>query len=138
VTIQRGAIRVAPVFFATGRDVILGKSEATLKLVAETLGKHDWIRKVRVEGHTDNRGKAGYNRALSLRRAQSVVQFLVKGGVDAARLEAAGVGPDRPVADNDSRAGRAKNRRVEFIIVDPPSSAKPATSQPATSQPSPS
>jgi outer membrane protein OmpA-like peptidoglycan-associated protein len=134
VKIQRGAIHVAPVFFATGRDVIRKKSEATLKLVAETLGKHGWIKKVRIEGHTDDRGKPANNRALSLRRAQSVLYFLVQSGVDAARLEVSGLGSDRPIADNRTRAGRAKNRRVEFIIVDPPQppSFRPASSQPAS------
>jgi OOP family OmpA-OmpF porin len=55
---------------------------------------------------------------LSQRRAQSVVDYLVKKGVSPDRLTAKGYGPDRPIADNDTRVGRAKNRRVQFVKVD--------------------
>ena len=72
-----------------------------------------------MEGHTDARGGAPYNRALSQRRAAAVVTALVKRGVPAERLVAQGFGPDRPVADNATAEGRAKNRRVELRVVDP-------------------
>jgi OOP family OmpA-OmpF porin len=55
---------------------------------------------------------------LSQRRAQSVVDYLVKKGVSPDRLTAKGYGPDRPIADNGTRVGRAKNRRVQFVRVD--------------------
>jgi OmpA-OmpF porin, OOP family len=70
-----------------------------------------------VHGHTDNRGSGGYNRDLSQRRAQAVVKYLTDKGIAVERLEAKGFGPDRPVATNDSDAGRAQNRRVEFKVI---------------------
>ena len=85
------------------------------------------IRKIRIEGHTDGRGKPAYNRRLSQRRAESVLRHLVAVGIDASRLRAKGFGPDRPIVPNDTRANRAKNRRVEFVVLDGP---KPDAAQP--------
>ncbi|RSZ55565.1 OmpA family protein [Massilia atriviolacea] len=70
-----------------------------------------------VEGHTDNVGDKARNIALSRERAQAVVQALVSDGIDGARLTAAGHGPDKPLMDNGSEEGRAKNRRVELVKV---------------------
>jgi OOP family OmpA-OmpF porin len=67
-----------------------------------------------IEGHTDNTGKAAMNQGLSQRRAESVKNYLVqKFGIDPARLSAKGYGMTRPIADNRTIAGRAKNRRIE-------------------------
>jgi outer membrane protein OmpA-like peptidoglycan-associated protein len=125
VVVSEGKIQIlAPVFFATNKDVILQKSYPVLESVAEALRVAKDIKKLAVEGHTDNRGKADYNRELSDRRAKSVMRYLIdKGGIDAGRLEARGYGPDKPIADNKTAKGREKNRRVEFVIVDPPQSA---------------
>ncbi len=71
----------------------------------------------RLEGHTDNTGDAGANKALSEARARSVRDTMVSGGVDAGRLEAAGFGQERPIAPNDTDTGRAKNRRTELVIT---------------------
>ncbi|NIR36607.1 MAG: OmpA family protein, partial [Actinobacteria bacterium] len=71
---------------------------------------------VRVEGHTDASGDHDHNMELSLERATSVVAYLVEKGIAEERLEPRGLGPDSPVADNDTPEGRAANRRVEFII----------------------
>ena len=68
-----------------------------------------------IEGHTDDTGSAERNRELSTARARSVLGALVGGGIDPARLSSAGFGPDRPLADNASDEGRAKNRRVELV-----------------------
>ena len=68
-----------------------------------------------VEGHTDNTGSADHNRTLSEARAGSVVAALTAAGIAGDRLEARGFGPDRPVADNASEDGRARNRRVELV-----------------------
>jgi OOP family OmpA-OmpF porin len=68
-----------------------------------------------VEGHTDDTGNAAHNQALSTQRAEAVVQTLVRDGIDAKRLRAAGHGATQPLADNKDEAGRAKNRRVELI-----------------------
>ncbi len=110
---------VKPVFFATNKDVILQQSFEVLESVAEALRAAKNIKKVRVEGHTDNRGKPAHNRDLSARRARSVMKWLVEHGIDQGRLEAEGFGPDHPIADNKTADGRAKNRRVDFIIIDP-------------------
>ncbi|BAL94306.1 OmpA/MotB family outer membrane protein [Rubrivivax gelatinosus IL144] len=75
------------------------------------------IRRMHVEGHTDNVGAAAYNQALSLRRAASVARALAGAGFDAAGLQVRGLGAERPIADNDSEAGRAQNRRVTLIVV---------------------
>ena len=72
---------------------------------------------VEVQGHTDNVGKYEYNIDLSERRAQSVRTYLINKGVPAERLTAHGYGPDKPIADNKTKEGRAKNRRVEFNIT---------------------
>jgi outer membrane protein OmpA-like peptidoglycan-associated protein len=72
---------------------------------------------VEVQGHTDNVGQYDYNIDLSQRRAQAVRTYLINKGVPAERLTAHGYGPARPIDDNNTQAGRAKNRRVEFNIV---------------------
>ncbi|MCA9543207.1 MAG: OmpA family protein [Myxococcales bacterium] len=73
---------------------------------------------MRVEGHTDSRGKDEYNRALSDDRAKAVVAYLTSKGVAAERLVSQGFGEDQPIASNETKDGRAQNRRVEFVIVE--------------------
>jgi outer membrane protein OmpA-like peptidoglycan-associated protein len=73
--------------------------------------------KLRVEGHTDNQGGAAANQALSEKRAQAVVSWLTSHGVTAIRLKAQGFGQTKPVADNGTEEGRAKNRRVELAKI---------------------
>jgi OOP family OmpA-OmpF porin len=69
---------------------------------------------VEIAGHTDSTGSESYNQALSQRRADSVREALIAGGIDAARLSAKGYGESEPIADNDTEEGRAKTRRVEM------------------------
>ena len=71
--------------------------------------------KVSVEGHTDNTGTSARNKTLSQERAQSVVNALMAAGIDKKRLSAVGWGQDKPVADNKTEEGKAKNRRVEIV-----------------------
>lgn len=73
--------------------------------------------KVLINGHTDGTGKRDYNIDLSQRRAETVKKYLVSKGIAAERLTATGYGPDRPIASNDTKEGRAQNRRVEFVPV---------------------
>jgi OOP family OmpA-OmpF porin len=75
---------------------------------------------LRIEGHTDNAGGAAFNADLSRKRANAVRSALIQRGMDPTRIYAAGHGADRPVADNDSQAGRARNRRIEIHLVPPP------------------
>ncbi len=72
---------------------------------------------VEIGGHTDSNGSETYNQMLSQERAESVRQYLIAHGVEAARLSATGYGETRPVASNDTAAGRAENRRVEFKLL---------------------
>ena len=74
--------------------------------------------KVEVSGHTDTSGAVAINRALSQRRAEVVMSYLVAKGVPAENLTAKGYGPDKPVGDNKSAAGRAQNRRVELKVME--------------------
>lgn len=71
---------------------------------------------VAIVGHTDSTGSDAYNQNLSKRRAQSVYDYVVSRGVDTSRLQVYGRGEDEPVATNQTREGRAENRRVEFVV----------------------
>jgi OOP family OmpA-OmpF porin len=73
--------------------------------------------KVEIDGHTDNMGSGVYNMKLSERRAKSVMQYFVDNGIEAQRLTTKGFGLTRPAASNDTKQGRAKNRRVELTPV---------------------
>lgn len=70
-----------------------------------------------VEGHTDNKGSDSYNNQLSLRRAESVKQYLVSRGIEPSRIKTAGYGKRKPVAPNDTEFGRRLNRRTEIVII---------------------
>jgi len=105
--------------FASAKAKLRGKGTFTLlDEVASVLGEYKQITKLRIEGHTDNRGPAGYNRKLSQRRAQAVMKYLVSKGVAADRLVAVGFGEDRPKVPNKGRKNMAKNRRTEFYILE--------------------
>jgi len=71
--------------------------------------------KVSVEGHTDSIGSVAYNQRLSERRANTVRDYMVSQGIDAARITTRGYGKTKPIASNDTAEGRAENRRVEII-----------------------
>jgi OOP family OmpA-OmpF porin len=88
-------------------------AESRLNEVAATLRQNPQIR-VNIEGHTDAVGSNEYNRGLSQRRADSVASYLMSRGIDGNRLRTMGYGEERPVATNETPAGRAMNRRVEI------------------------
>jgi OOP family OmpA-OmpF porin len=71
-----------------------------------------------IDGHTDNTGSASLNKALSLKRANAAKTYLEGRGVDGNRITTKGYGKDKPIATNKTAAGRAKNRRVEFLLVE--------------------
>jgi OOP family OmpA-OmpF porin len=73
-------------------------------------------RRVALSGHTDSIGTEKYNQGLSERRAASVKNYLVKKGVDGSRVTSQGFGESKPIADNKTKEGRAKNRRVEIKV----------------------
>lgn len=100
--------------FDTGKADLKQDGVAAVKEIA-TLLKTNPTLKLSVEGHTDNVGDAASNKKLSEARAKSVTTAIVASGIEAARLSAAGFGQDKPVADNRTEEGRAKNRRVELV-----------------------
>jgi len=100
--------------FDTDSDAIRPDSKPIVDEIAKLL-RTDGQLKLKVEGHTDSSGDAAHNRELSRQRAASVVRAVVDLGIDAKRLQAAGLGADRPLADNATEEGRARNRRVELV-----------------------
>ncbi|MCU0697076.1 MAG: OmpA family protein [Myxococcaceae bacterium] len=111
---QSGLALAAKIQFELNRDVISPASFPLLDEVAQVLVANPELGRISIEGHTDDLGPAAFNRDLSQRRAESVRRALVERGIDAARLEARGFGPDRPLTPNVDAASREKNRRVEF------------------------
>ncbi|WP_248359102.1 OmpA family protein [Anaeromyxobacter oryzae] len=105
------------IHFDTGLDTIKPESSRILDAIAALLNQHPELKRIQVEGHTDNVGARTYNQDLSQRRAQSVVRALVQRSVTKERLGARGYGFEKPIADNGTALGRAKNRRVEFTIL---------------------
>ena len=111
---KSGHVAVYGIHFDTGKATILPDSEAILGEIVKVMEQDPQL-KLRVEGHTDNVGTAAANQALSEKRAQSVVAWLTAHGIAASRLSAKGLGQTKPVADNASDDGKAKNRRVELV-----------------------
>lgn len=140
VRIEGDQIRInRPVFFATNRDVILPRSQPVLRAVADALRANPGIRRVRVEGHTDDVADDAFNLDLSRRRANNVMAALIQAGVEPERIEAQGYGETRPLVQGTTPAARAANRRVEFHIIDPPPAGATATNAalPGASAPAP-
>lgn len=102
--------------FVAGSATIAATSNKTLKAAADVLIKYPSLR-IEVSGHTSSEGAREFNQKLSEDRAQAVRQWLVDNGVTDDRITSRGAGPDEPVADNNTPAGRAKNRRIEFRIL---------------------
>lgn len=119
VVVTQSSIKINDViYFELAKATIQDRSFDLLDELAQVIQKHPEIKKLRVEGHTDNTGDDLSNLKLSQARAESVVAYLKDHGIDGSRLDAAGFGEMRPIASNDAEDGRAQNRRVEFIIVD--------------------
>jgi OOP family OmpA-OmpF porin len=108
---------VKQIQFDTGKATIKPSSFAILEEIVKLLRVNPDIRRLSIEGHTDDRGPLEMNQKLSQDRADSVMSYLSSHGIDATRLEAHGHGPAKPIATNDTEVGRQSNRRVEFHIV---------------------
>jgi OmpA-OmpF porin, OOP family len=106
---------LTPILFASGAARIDERSDALLAALADTLTTCPGAR-IRIAGHTDDRGRPEDNLLLSRKRAEAVAARLMDAGVEAARITAVGHGAERPVADNATAAGRAKNRRIAFNV----------------------
>lgn len=106
-----------PILFKLGKAEIDPACDNTMQTIADIIGSVKGYR-VRVDGHTDNKGKKAANQKLSDQRAAAVVTYLVtKKGVDKNRLASKGFGDSQPIADNKDEAGRGKNRRVDFTVT---------------------
>ena len=106
--------------FGFDSDVILPVSDPLLNDVASIFKEQPYIKKVEIQGYASSEGDAEHNLTLSDLRARAVMAKLIADGVDASKLTAKGYGIERPIADNSTEEGREKNRRVEFLITDPP------------------
>lgn len=100
--------------FESGRSDLKPEMQETIDQIAALLTDNEDLR-VSIEGHTDNVGQPESNKALSERRAEAVRKAVIDAGVDPSRIGAVGWGQERPIADNRSEEGRAKNRRVEIV-----------------------
>ncbi|RME20462.1 MAG: OmpA family protein [Deltaproteobacteria bacterium] len=106
------------VYFDTDQATIKRSSYPILNDVAEVLKKYPDIKLVEIQGHTDSQASDEYNLDLSQRRAEAVRQYLIDKGVEPERLVAKGYGESQPIDTNDTAEGRARNRRVQFLIVE--------------------
>jgi outer membrane protein OmpA-like peptidoglycan-associated protein len=102
--------------FRYGKGQVDPVSDSTLEAVRRVAQEHSGIPKIRIEGHTDNKGSAEFNKRLSEERAAAVANWLVKHGIDRKKLATVGFGFEKPIDTNDTEEGRANNRRVEFHI----------------------
>lgn len=102
--------------FETARAIIEADSRRIVDDVIKAAKECPEVR-FQIGGHTDSRGRESYNQSLSETRARSVVRYMVNAGIDPERVTARGFGEASPVADNDTSEGRAKNRRIEFKVI---------------------
>lgn len=110
---RKGGMRLY-IKFATGKHTILQESEAIIDQIVILLQDNPDLQ-LSIEGHTDNVGTPKNNKVLSEKRAKAVMKAIVDQGIDASRLSAVGWGQKKPVADNRTEEGRAKNRRIEIV-----------------------
>lgn len=114
----RGIIlSMSDILFDVGKASLMNDLKTSLAKVAGILSVYQQF-KVSIEGHTDNTGSEEFNMKLSEQRATNVMNFLVEQGIKADRLTAKGYGMTMPVADNSTKEGRQKNRRVDLVIQD--------------------
>jgi outer membrane protein OmpA-like peptidoglycan-associated protein len=117
--IEDGQVKITEqVKFKTASAEILPESSTVLTAVALILRDHPEITKVTVEGHTDNKGAAAYNKDLSKKRAASVATWLIRAGIAKDRMASTGFGLEKPIDSNDTEEGRQNNRRVEFHVIE--------------------
>ena len=105
------------IYFDVDKDTIKPNSKKVLDQAVSVLKEHPGTR-WNIQGHTDSDGSRDHNVDLSQRRAEAVRKYLVDAGIDANRLVPKGFGPDEPIDTNATRAGKAKNRRIEFRLID--------------------
>ncbi|HRD39606.1 MAG TPA: OmpA family protein, partial [Bacteroidia bacterium] len=105
------------IYYNTNSADLKEESKVVLQAFADYLKEHPKV-KIEIQGHTDNVGNASANQALSANRAFTVKALIESYGIDGNRITAKGFGSSKPLIDNSSEAGRAKNRRTEFLITE--------------------
>jgi len=103
--------------FDLDKATIKSESDDLLQEITKVFLENPQIKKVEIVGHTSDEGADNYNKTLSEKRAQAVVDYLASHGIDKSRLAAKGLGESQPIGDNKTEEGKEKNRRVEFLIV---------------------
>ncbi|MGE3063035.1 MAG: OmpA family protein [bacterium] len=111
-----GKINLKGINFESGKANILPESYVILNEAVKLLKDNPKV-KIEVQGHTDSVGAAAANETLSQARADAVRKYLVDNGIDAMRIQTKGYGELMPIATNDTKEGRAQNRRIEFLIL---------------------
>jgi outer membrane protein OmpA-like peptidoglycan-associated protein len=109
----------AVLHFANNGDQLGAQAVQAIEAVARQLKDYPGEYTLLVGGHTSSLGSKAHNKALSLRRAQAVAKVLTDSGIPVAKVAAEGFGPEQPVADNRTRAGQSRNRRVEIDVKTP-------------------
>lgn len=105
------------IFFDVNQAFLRPESYAELDRLVRLMNENPDL-KIEIQAHTDNQGRAAYNKKLSDRRADSALQYLIENGIAPERMSSVGFGDTKPVADNTTEEGRQQNRRVELIIID--------------------
>lgn len=119
VVVDKSSIKITErIYFDFGKATIQARSTSLIDEIAAVIKGNPDLKKIRVEGHTDNVGSDVANLKLSQGRADAVKAALIQRGIEASRLDAVGFGEMRPIDSNDNEQGRQNNRRVEFIIVE--------------------
>ena len=113
---EGSAVVLENIFFDFNKTDLLPASYAELNKVVQFMLEED-IKLIEISGHTDSEGSDAYNQKLSEGRAAAVVKYLASQGIKPERLQAVGYGESRPVETNQTEAGRAQNRRVEFTLI---------------------
>ncbi|HDL18437.1 MAG TPA: OmpA family protein, partial [Bacteroidetes bacterium] len=114
---KKGVNLIFPgVTFLTGSAKLTAQAKLTLDNVYQMLYDHSEV-VIEIRGYTDNTGSAAINQKLSAKRAQSVKEYLTNKGISANKIVAYGYGEENPLADNSTKEGRAKNRRIEFVRI---------------------
>jgi outer membrane protein OmpA-like peptidoglycan-associated protein len=113
-TLQKDGFLTLYINFDTNKATIKPDSKGIIDQIVELMKSQSNL-KISIEGHTDSQGSPAANKTLSLNRAKSVIKAISVGGINQSRMTAVGWGQEKPVADNRTEEGRAKNRRVEIV-----------------------
>ncbi len=109
-------VRLKNIYFDFDKTTLKSESFTELNKVVDFLNQNGNV-SIEISGHTDSKGSDTYNLNLSQGRSQAVVDYLISQGIDSSRLQAKGYGESKPIDTNDTEAGRANNRRVEFTVL---------------------